>query len=118
MKKALCLFLFGVLVMPGCGSGSGSNISSPTATTAKYVYVANFGDNTISQYTSSANGSLIAMTPATVATGNGPYSITVAPSGKYAYVANRTDNTVSQFMIGTNGHGEFKLQVHHFEQIA
>jgi DNA-binding beta-propeller fold protein YncE len=41
----------------------------------KYVYVANNGDNTVSQYTIGADGTLTAMSPATVAAGTNPASV-------------------------------------------
>lgn len=69
----------------------------------KYVYVANFSSNDVSQYTVGANGSLTPMTTATVVAGTGPVSITIDPSGKYAYVVNQTSATVSQYSIGTTG---------------
>jgi 6-phosphogluconolactonase (cycloisomerase 2 family) len=73
----------------------------------KYAYVANSfngaGGNSISQYTVGADGTLTAMSPATVATGGWPHSVTIDPSGKYAYVANYWDATVSQYTIGATG---------------
>jgi DNA-binding beta-propeller fold protein YncE len=65
--------------------------------------VANFGDSTVSQYTIGAGGALNPMTPATVGTGTGPYSVTVDPTGRNAYVANAGDSTVSQYTIGAGG---------------
>ena len=67
-----------------------------------YVYVANFGDNDVSQYRINADGSLTAITTA-VPAGSGPYSITVDPSGKYAYVANSDSNDISQYRINADG---------------
>ncbi|MDO8699263.1 MAG: beta-propeller fold lactonase family protein [Rhodoferax sp.] len=44
----------------------------------RYAYVVNHGSNTVSQYTTSAvDGSLTAMAPATVITGNNPASVVV-----------------------------------------
>ncbi len=75
----------------------------------KYAYVTNYFDGTISQYNiNQTNGTLSAMTPATVATG-GTYagSIAVDPSGKYAYVTilgATAATAVAQFDIDqTNG---------------
>jgi 6-phosphogluconolactonase (cycloisomerase 2 family) len=44
----------------------------------RYVYVANAGDDTISQFTLGANGTLPATSTATVATGAGPDSVVTA----------------------------------------
>jgi trimeric autotransporter adhesin len=72
--------------------------------TGKYLYVENNGDNTVSQYTVAADGTLAAQTPPTVSTGLGPVYSTIDPANKYLYVANNVDNTLSIFPIdGTTG---------------
>jgi 6-phosphogluconolactonase len=77
----------------------GSTLSIPLVTvdpSGKYAYVANQGSNNVSQYTIGANGSLTAMSNATVAAGASPVSVAVDPSGTYAYVANcASGNNVS-----------------------
>jgi len=70
-----------------------------------YAYVANFGDNSISQYTI-ANGVLIPMAVPTVTTGglNEPNYIVVDPTGRYVYAPNfNGPGTISQYAIGTGG---------------
>jgi 6-phosphogluconolactonase len=78
-----------------------------TASTGQgYAYVANQYDNTISQYTIGADGTLTPMSPATVATGETPESITVDPSGKYVYVPNAKPapaGRIYQYSIGADG---------------
>ena len=76
--------------------------------TGKYVYVANQGDGTLSQYTvSPTDGSLTAMTPATVSAGGaGTSSVTIDPTGQYVYATNRTDTTIAQFKIDTGNGGK------------
>ncbi len=69
----------------------------------RYVYAANMGNNTVSQFVISSGGTLAAMSPVTVAAGLEPWSIVVDPSGKYVYVVNKGDNTVSQYTIGSGG---------------
>jgi YVTN family beta-propeller protein len=44
----------------------------------KYVYVTNSGDNTVSQYSVAANGTLTALTQGAVAAGNAPNAIATA----------------------------------------
>lgn len=73
--------------------------SSPAA---RFAYGVNAGNNTVSQYTVNADGSLSPMVPAAVSTGSGPTSIAVDPSSKYAYVANEA-GYISQYTIGTDG---------------
>jgi 6-phosphogluconolactonase len=94
------------------GSFPASIVISPNG---KYAYVADYAcsgpgctptQGTISQYTVGADGSLTAMTPATVNTGSAvsrPNSLIVEPTSAYLYVANAGDNTVSQFNIGASG---------------
>ena len=50
-----------------------------------YVYVLNGGDETISQFSISGDGTLLPMTPAFVNV-SAPTSITIDPTGKYVYV--------------------------------
>ena len=70
---------------------------------AEYAYVANYKDNTLSQYTITSDGGLSPLTPATVMAGDHPTSITVDPSGSYAYATNAADNSVSQYTINSDG---------------
>ena len=55
------------------GSGPSSVSVDPSG---KYAYVVNYSGDSVSQYTIGASGSLTAMVPATVAAGNGPFSVT------------------------------------------
>ena len=65
-----------------------------------YAYVANYGDGTVSEYTSTG-GALTQL--ATISAGSNPYSVTIDPLGRYAYVANYGSNNVSQYSIGAGG---------------
>jgi 6-phosphogluconolactonase (cycloisomerase 2 family) len=78
--------------------------------TGKYVYVANSGDGTISQYTitqtGAAAGSLVPMSPAFITTGSAsadPRFVAVSPNGKYAYAANYGNASVAQYTIVQTG---------------
>jgi 6-phosphogluconolactonase (cycloisomerase 2 family)/uncharacterized protein YjdB len=68
-----------------------------------YAYVANLSDGTISQYTVNPDGTLSAMTPATVTAGGGAAMVAVNAAGTFAYVPNLTGATVSVFSIGGGG---------------
>jgi 6-phosphogluconolactonase (cycloisomerase 2 family) len=68
-----------------------------------YVYVANAGANTISQYTIGPTGDLVPMVVPTVAAGSGVSAVTIDPTGQFLYAANRGTTTISQFKIGANG---------------
>ena len=102
----------GVLTKINCSVGVCNGTDFPAGTspssvaidpTGRFVYVANFSDGNVSQYTINADGSLAPMTPATVTSIGGPQSVTVDPSGRFVYVANASDGNVSQYSIGTNG---------------
>jgi 6-phosphogluconolactonase len=91
-------------------NGSASSVTAKVTSVAvacsamaRYAYVVNNGDKTISQYTIGTDGGLAPMTTPTVMTGTSPQSITVDSTGRYAYVANLNDNTVSQYTLSTSG---------------
>jgi 6-phosphogluconolactonase (cycloisomerase 2 family) len=61
--------------------------------------------NSVSQYSINSDGTLKAMTTATVATGAAPQTITIDPSGRFAYVTNDLDGNLSQYTIDAgDGH--------------
>jgi 6-phosphogluconolactonase len=83
-----------------------------------FAYVANFGANShtpppgpasISQYSMGSDGSLTAMSTATVVSDPGPNALAIDPSSKYLYVANMGDGsagpngTVGQYNINSDG---------------
>ena len=69
------------------------------ARAAGSLYVANYGDASISQYTiDPVSGTLSPKTPATVATDQTPVHIAVSPDGESAYVAS-FNGAVSQYTI-------------------
>ncbi len=72
----------------------------------KYAYVANSGDNTVSEYAVGSDGGLTPLATPTVVTGTGPYGVTIASSGKYAYVVNHNGGatgSVSEYAVGADG---------------
>ncbi len=82
--------------------------SNPHAATTdpsgKYLYVANNGSNSLSQYAIGTSGNLMPVAPATVAAQTGPVSLTMIESraqasveSRYTYVTNVTNNNVTQY---------------------
>src|SRR5712691_8708522 len=70
------------------------------AQTNKYVYVANWTDNTVSGYLRDATtGALTQITGSPWATGNAPVSVTVDQTGNCVFVANFLSNNVSAYKI-------------------
>jgi 6-phosphogluconolactonase len=90
---------FLALFVVGCGS------ASPGIAAARpFVYVANKGRNSISQFNVSRSGTLTPLTPATVASGPFPNAIAVSPQGNNAYVVDAgavgaPANEISQYSI-------------------
>jgi 6-phosphogluconolactonase (cycloisomerase 2 family) len=74
-----------------------------TVNATVYAYATNFNAGTVSQYMIGSMGALSALTPATVAAGASPFSVSAEPSGEFVYVANYNANTVSQYAIGAGG---------------
>jgi DNA-binding beta-propeller fold protein YncE len=65
---------------------------------ARFTYVANATDNTLSTFLVDANTGRL--TPiGYVLTGAGPAAVATDPASKYLYVANRDDDTVSAFVV-------------------
>jgi 6-phosphogluconolactonase (cycloisomerase 2 family) len=93
----------------GVVAGADVNIDVECRSGVHSAYVANLtnavtadaGD--VSQYTLAADGSLTAMTPATVPAGAGPSGVTVDPQGRFAYVANQVGSSISQYRIAADG---------------
>jgi 6-phosphogluconolactonase (cycloisomerase 2 family) len=72
----------------------------------KYLYVGNFGDDTLSGFSiNTTTGALtaIAGSPFSVAAGAGPYGVAFDPATKYLYVGNFNNESVSGFAIGASG---------------
>ena len=97
----LCVCALGVMPLVGCNDNEGTGGTGGNQQPFGFAYVANGTSNDVSQYTIEADGTLSPLTPATVAAGNGPNSVTVEPSGQFAYVANFS--TVSQYRVGADG---------------
>src|SRR3989442_8288821 len=70
------------------------------AQTNKYVYVANWNDNTVSGYLRDATtGVLTQITGSPWATGNAPVSVTVDQTGNCVFVANFLSNNLSVYKV-------------------
>ena len=90
-------------MIPAATVASGTSASKPNGliidSSGTHLYVANFGDGTVSQYSIDLVGALTPLTPATVPADTGAASIALNPAGTFAYVANFTKNTVSEYTI-------------------
>lgn len=91
------LITMGLITMGLAGCPGGTS-TTPPSYLPRFAYVANYDDNTVSQYTVNAaigqlrhNGYVLA--------GTNPISVTVDPSNKFAYVANANSNDVSAYTI-------------------
>lgn len=93
------------------GVDPASIVADPTG---HFVYTANSGDNTISQFAVGTGGALTPLSPATISLSGAPsgaviYSLSVDPAGPYLYVAasalkiGLNLSVVGQFSIGADG---------------
>ncbi len=93
-------------VTNGSGTVGAANVVNVSVScsnrSARYAYVTNSGDNTISSYAvDAASGRLKFIDKA--ATGASPKVVTVDPTQRFAYVVNNGNATVSQYTIAANG---------------
>lgn len=92
---------------PASVQSGADSVSQPDALVIhpsnRFVYSANWGDNTISQFSVNTDGTLQALSPANVTTVTCPDSIVIDPSGKFLYAAPCVDGPVGQFSIGSDG---------------
>jgi len=68
----------------------------------KFLYTANFADNSVSAYGIADNGALTAVAGEPFAAGYRPKSVSATRNGKFLYCANYGDNTVSAFSVNTS----------------
>jgi 6-phosphogluconolactonase len=96
-----------VLALVGCdrkrsmptGSQTVQHAHASAATPVGYVYIANNGEGTLSEFSRDARGNLIFLRTAKAGTVNGPTGITIDPSSRFLYVANEGDGRIYQFSI-------------------
>ena len=88
-----------VLGLASCGGGGGGTPPPPGATSsARFAYVANRDNNTLSMYAVDGTTGQFHYT-GYIAAGTNPVSVTVDPTGKFAYAANNSSNDVSVYTI-------------------
>jgi len=93
--------------------GQASTASSPYAVSrpiyvavspnSRFVYTANYGDSSVSQFAVAADGTLAPLNPLVVPVGFSPTSLALDPLGKYLYVVNQNSDSISQFDILADG---------------
>ena len=101
-RAATALLCAVALSLDSCGGGGGGGTGSATSSAAqgpvaRFVYVANDADNTVSIYSVGADGML--RNRGYALAGKVPISVNVDPSNRFAYVANFGDGRVSGFQI-------------------
>ena len=92
-------------VTNGTGTSATANVSNVTINCGfvpSFAYVSNGADNTLSQYTEDASGSLVPLASPTVSTDLFPVQVAVNPAASFAYVTTSA-GTVDQFTIGNDG---------------
>lgn len=113
----------GALVAPAAGIQIAQAGTSPYGLaidpSGNYLYAANYGDNTISEYTINSDGSLTSI--ATIGAGlgilSGPVNILINHAGTYLYVANQTASTVVGYAIDSSN-GSLELLPSDYSETA
>ena len=91
-----------LLLVLTCCAGGGSGGDDEGQEFARYAYVANFFEDSVSTYAvddSTGYQRFVDVVPA----GDEPRSASVDPLNRFVYVANGNDDTVSQYRIGVDG---------------
>lgn len=91
--------------IPGASLPSGDLASgSVLDASGRFLYVASYGDSTISAFNVNGDGSLTAMNGSPFATTGKPYFLVIDPSGKFLYASNpdATQNTITGFTINSS----------------
>ncbi len=103
--QLLAGFTLSLLMLAGCGGGGGGDgggggTPTPSTPVARFAYLANSGDDTISVFI--ANNTSGQLTHHGYAlTGDGPNSLTIDPSGQFAYTTNTNSQDISLFLINS-----------------
>jgi 6-phosphogluconolactonase (cycloisomerase 2 family) len=102
--QSLAGFTLSLLILAGCGGGGGSGgggvTPTPSTPVARFAYLANSGDDTISVFI--ANNTSGQLTHHGYAlTGDGPNALTIDPSGQFAYTTNTNSTDISLFHINS-----------------
>jgi len=90
------------LLTAGCASPlltQNSEAANAAVSSARFAYVANVLDSTISMYTVSSTGLWTPTSPATVAAGPQPEAVVVDAQGRFAYVCNIGSGTIGMYAI-------------------
>ncbi|MEJ2591501.1 MAG: beta-propeller fold lactonase family protein [Candidatus Thiodiazotropha sp.] len=89
-----------LLALSGCGGGGGGSTPTPppSTTLARFAYVANHDDNTLSVFIADNTTGQLRHHGYTM-TGDGPTSLTLDPSGQFAYTTNDVGSDISLFTI-------------------
>jgi len=88
----------------GAFAASTTPVAASTDLTGAFLYVANFGSTTISQYSIDANtGALTALTTNSPAAGTNPTFLVPDPDGKYLFVGNQGSSSLTEFIIKADG---------------
>jgi 6-phosphogluconolactonase (cycloisomerase 2 family) len=101
-KLLLATAVAACLLTSGCAASfqtQTAEIANAGPSSARFAYVANVYDSTISMYTVSSAGLWTPTSPATVAAGPQPEAITVDSQGKFAYVCNIGNSTIGMYAI-------------------
>lgn len=91
-------------VTNGTGANVTANVSNVTvACAAHYAYTVSNSSGALYQYAINGDGSLSALSPATLTAGTNPVGLVMDPAGRYVYAAGQGNTTIYQYSVGSNG---------------
>lgn len=101
LSLAVITLCLAALPLASCGGDSGGDNGAPT--TGNLLYVADFGDNTMTGYrVRSSDGVLFRLSQSPFQVGTEPVAVKTVLN-KFVYVTNSGSNNVSGFSIGSSG---------------
>jgi 6-phosphogluconolactonase len=93
-----------LIVGPGLFATETTPVAAATNATGAFLYVANSGSTTLSQFqVDTTTGALTALTTSIAGTGTNPESILIDPDAKFVFVINEQSGSITEFTINTNG---------------
>jgi 6-phosphogluconolactonase (cycloisomerase 2 family) len=98
-----------LITLAGCGGGGGGGgggstpAPTPTSSVARFAYLANFGDNTVSVFIADNTTGRLRhhgyVPSGDGVNGDGPAELVIDPSGQFAYTINTNSTDISLFVI-------------------
>lgn len=100
---ALAADALGALTVAGTGEAATFGTGLALSPDGRHLYATDYGGASVSQFSVSAAGAPVALSPSTVSAGLAPGAVAVTPDGAWAYVANTSGDSLSLYARRSNG---------------